>query len=462
MKIQEDTDMEKMDKTTKKITTKKVIQGPTEGRWFDVNPLEIDQTLFQQKRNDWKQEPIRKLILQAFDAVNKNPEKYGRKFKTMMPYKNWCSKTPKELEQLACELGDHNADLVEQALEWAQRIYNGESWQTVCNNRDTAKWARLITSQGGYLYVGGWLSESYGYPASFINELYFLFFHTTNTAVPLVVLYEKYETAEESCDTAKDSQRPTEDQCKTTEKVAIAKSSQGLTENKCETTETIATSKITQSFAKDQSKTIKKVTSSKTSQRITGDKCESTETVATSEITQSPGKDQSKTIKKVAKRPVKGKWFDVNPLEIDQTLFQEQGDVPYMTTRRLILCAFDEVKKNPKKYGRNFQTMMPEIIIETSNTTEVVKYCSNKGHLADWVEQALEWAQRIYNGESWKTLCNTPDTASCHRLVNWSSYYALVGGASAAGNKLPPCFHDILLGDEILHYVVPLIVRYKK
>ena len=114
---------------TEQTTTANVAQVPTDDQWFEVNPRAINQSLFQKKRKDERQEKTRKLILEAFAEVKSSPEKYGKKFKTMMPKKTWTSKTVEELKQLACKLGDHNADWVEQALEWAQRICNGESWE---------------------------------------------------------------------------------------------------------------------------------------------------------------------------------------------------------------------------------------------------------------------------------------------------------------------------------------------
>lgn len=116
---------------TEKATTANVAKVPTEDQAFEVNPQTINQSLFQKERKDRRQEETRQLILEAFAKVKSNPKKYGRKFKTMMPKKTWRSKTVEELKQLACKLGDHNADWVEQALEWAQRICNGESWEAV-------------------------------------------------------------------------------------------------------------------------------------------------------------------------------------------------------------------------------------------------------------------------------------------------------------------------------------------
>lgn len=177
---------------TEQATTAKVAQVPTEGQWFEVNPQTINQSLFKDKRKDERQERTRKLILEAFAEVKSSPEKYGRKFKTMMPKKTWTSKTVAELKQLACEFGNHNADWVEQALEWAQRICNGESWEAVCNKADTANCYRLVVWKNGYArLVGGLRVDGYGFPASDVDD----YVHGSNGrvfyTVPLVVLYEK-------------------------------------------------------------------------------------------------------------------------------------------------------------------------------------------------------------------------------------------------------------------------------
>lgn len=178
--------------TTEQVSTAKLVQVPTEGKWFEIKPQSIDQNLFQNKRENREQEKTRKLILEAFDEVKNSPAQYGKNFKTMRPKNTWTVKTVAELNQLACELGDHNADWVEQALEWAQRICNGESWKSVCNARDTAKWPRLVIWKNGYArIVGGSCSNCCDPPASYVcnndysssDEIYY--------AVPLPVLYEK-------------------------------------------------------------------------------------------------------------------------------------------------------------------------------------------------------------------------------------------------------------------------------
>ena len=177
---------------TEQATTAKVAQVPTEDQWFEVNPQTINQSLFKKKRKDERQERTRKLILGAFAEVKSSPEKYGRKFKTMMLKKTWTFKTVAELKQLACEFGNHNADWVEQALEWAQRICNGESWEAVCNNADTANWYRLVVWKNGYArLVGGSRCEGNVYPASGVGDNDYYSFDRINGTVPLVVLYEK-------------------------------------------------------------------------------------------------------------------------------------------------------------------------------------------------------------------------------------------------------------------------------
>lgn len=129
---------------------------PTEGVPFEVNPLDIDRNLFQEKRKDSRQEWTRQLILEAFTKMDEDPTRYGKPFKTLMPEKTWRWKYVSDLIELAKNLGDHDADWVEQALEWAQRISNGETWEDICNNPDTANWYRLVKWKNGYYrLVGG-------------------------------------------------------------------------------------------------------------------------------------------------------------------------------------------------------------------------------------------------------------------------------------------------------------------
>ena len=169
-----------------------VTEKPAEGKWFEVNPLAINQQLFKKKREDLRQETTRNLILEAFSEVKKNPEKYGKSFKTMMPEKKWSSKTVAELKELAESLGDCIADWVHQALEWSQRLANGESWEAICNEADTANWYRLVVWKRGYSRaVGGSCKKDNSIPASDISgNVYWSNAARLGNTVPLVVLYK--------------------------------------------------------------------------------------------------------------------------------------------------------------------------------------------------------------------------------------------------------------------------------
>lgn len=164
---------------------------PTEGVPFEVNPLVIDRTPFQEGRKDQMQEETRQLILKAFAMVDENPTRYGNPFKTLMPEKTWDEKTYDELRKLATDLGDHMADWVELALVWAQQIYNGEPWKNLCDSSDLAKWFRLVDwGNGCYGIVGGARRAGCPAPATIVLCKDRDRVRKTQSAVPLVVLYK--------------------------------------------------------------------------------------------------------------------------------------------------------------------------------------------------------------------------------------------------------------------------------
>lgn len=176
---------------TKKTTTTKVAQKPTEDEWFEVKPQAIDQKLFEEKKKDKRQETTRQLILEAFAEMKDKPEKYGKNFKTMMPKKTWSSKIVVQLKGIASKLGDHNADWVEQGLEWAQRIANGESWESICNDKDTANWYRLVVWKNGYArLIGGSVRHGNQRPASDVDGCGYYDNSILRYAVPLIVSYK--------------------------------------------------------------------------------------------------------------------------------------------------------------------------------------------------------------------------------------------------------------------------------
>lgn len=170
-----------------------VEHTPTEGKLFEVNPLRIDRSKFKMSMRGRKKEWTRQIIQEAFAEVDKYPEKYASAFYTLIPAKKWNGfKTVAELNQMACRLGDHNADWVEQALEWAQRICNGETWEDICNNADTAKWYRMILWKNGYYHlVGGSRDYNNVDPASHVDGYGYSSNRSIAYTVPLVVLKKK-------------------------------------------------------------------------------------------------------------------------------------------------------------------------------------------------------------------------------------------------------------------------------
>ena len=179
-------------------STIEVTKRPAEGKWFDIDPLAIDQKLFEKKRNDSEQETTRKLILEAFTLVKENPEKYGKPFQTMIPKKTWkFIKTRRErIEIFESIFSDYSsADWVHQSLEWAQRIANGESWESICNEGDMTDYYRLVVwKQGWYERIGGSFKCFSLRPASYIHYIFFFFLPSIsdlNSSVPLLMRLKK-------------------------------------------------------------------------------------------------------------------------------------------------------------------------------------------------------------------------------------------------------------------------------
>ena len=166
-----------------------IAKTPTAGKCFEVKLSTIDQTIFHQQREDRREEWTRKTILEAFEVANKYPEKYAKGFYTFIPIKRWKYKTIEELEKIAKTFGDHMADWVEQSLEWAQRIANGEEWEMICYTPDTAQWSRVVRWKNGNIkIIGGSREEGNDSSATEISTSY------DNprllSGVPLTVLYK--------------------------------------------------------------------------------------------------------------------------------------------------------------------------------------------------------------------------------------------------------------------------------
>lgn len=161
-----------------------------EVKWFVVNPQTLQKNLFWRKRKDREQEKVRKLIVEAFKEVNKKPWRYGRKFKIMIPQKNSEYQTVAELYQIAAELGGHTADWVEQALVWAQKINDGESWEKICNLPDTATAYRVIVWKNGKARLVGSANHNHNcIPPAEIFGKDFSISDKCPSSVPLIVSY---------------------------------------------------------------------------------------------------------------------------------------------------------------------------------------------------------------------------------------------------------------------------------
>ncbi len=174
-------------------TTLEIASIPTEGKCFEVNFFSIDQNKFKRKRKNPIQEQLRQQILKAFVEVANNPERYALPFKTVIPKRPKGLLIPRKAEEVKeiaeCE-GDHNANWVEQTLEWAQRISNGENWRTLCNKNDTAKWHRLIEGTNGeFLCVGGATEDSNDGEHNCIHMSILAPSRYVEKIVPLVVVY---------------------------------------------------------------------------------------------------------------------------------------------------------------------------------------------------------------------------------------------------------------------------------
>lgn len=164
------------------------------------------------------------------------------------------------------------------------------------------------------------------------------------------------------------------------------------------------------------------------------------------------------------KIPKEGKWFKVNPLAIDVEIFEfSRQDSKQEFLRQIILDAFVEVQNNPK-YAKPFKTLIPNKNWAIKDIDELKELPAKLGyHIADWVEQAFEWAQRIVNGESWEDLCNKPDTSNWYRLVVWKDGYTRFIGGSCIGNDTnsAACVSNYNVDSVyILSGTVPLMVSY--
>lgn len=163
---------------------KKRAQTQTEGNSFEIIPKMINKKLFKKSRKG-KQEEARLLILEAFEEVKLNPDKYYKSFRIIIPKKTWRVINGKSAQELAIQFKGHMVDWVEQALEWAQRIHNGESWEDVCNKPDKSKYYRIVIWKNGKIrIVGG--SDNNKYSMTDVCDYDFDFNNEFIDVIPLI------------------------------------------------------------------------------------------------------------------------------------------------------------------------------------------------------------------------------------------------------------------------------------
>lgn len=167
------------------------VEKPTEGKWFKVNPKSINRALFDNKRSDREQERVRKLILEAFAEVDRNL-KYQEPFEILVPVRTKGFYFEKDVKDFAIKIGDSQTNWIEQALEWAQRISNGESWQSLCNVPDYNQWFRLIIGKNNKSwFVGGCCDCNISKPTTHISAIINYFESRLWACVPSVVRRNK-------------------------------------------------------------------------------------------------------------------------------------------------------------------------------------------------------------------------------------------------------------------------------
>lgn len=161
---------------------------PKEEKWFKVNPSAIHWAQFLVPRKDKNQEDLRKQILHGLEENLAKQERWRRgELSTMFQKNTWSSKsylfdkTASELDMIAKKSGYPLADHIVQRLEWAQRIDNGEDWDTLCNNDDSLYYPRLVKWGHCLKLVGGKRNG----PPTYVRD-----FYGKTDAVPLLVKYE--------------------------------------------------------------------------------------------------------------------------------------------------------------------------------------------------------------------------------------------------------------------------------
>lgn len=155
----------------------------------------------------------------------------------------------------------------------------------------------------------------------------------------------------------------------------------------------------------------------------------------------------------------------INPTKINQAIFAEKrSDKRQEWVRNTILDAFRVMKRNVR-YGRSFNPIIPEKNWTIKSVRELRELSRTLGdHMADWVELAFTWAQRIAGGEPWEMVCNSADTEQFYRLAIWKDGKPrLIGGSWMDDNYRPSTSVSVYYCEEndTFHGTVPLVISYE-
>lgn len=393
-------------------TEKKSLTIPIENEWFEVDPLTlIEQECFQHERSNWSEEKTRKEILEAFEEARKNPERYLKKFRTIIPVKTWQGRTTKEkCEQIAKKHKGKIANWIEQRLQWAQCIINNEfiGWRTVCNRLDTANNLRIIEDKDDLVYVGGFKNdegdEETLLPTTVRKNISCFsdgYFHS----VPLIVCYNTNVSKEQ----VDDNNRLT---FMVNEKEML--------------------------FSRHELEAILEI---------------------------SQFEDLG--------IPIENEWFKVDPKAINKEYFKARFEVSkrgydrnLTNSYELILKAFEELEKHPDKYSKKFKVMFPT---REKSARTIIEVCEETSvrlghHQADWVEGFLQLA---YIGNiDFEILFYRMDRSNWFRLFKIDYGMYQLGGSVIGADKVSKgmernCFHTEMKKPPISAiYAVPLIVSY--
>ena len=129
--------------------------------------------------------------------------------------------------------------------------------------------------------------------------------------------------------------------------------------------------------------------------------------------------------------------------------------------RKLIRQALKEAKKNKGHYS-SFELMVPEQHLGNGLDSMINGAKSYHAEIANWIEQALEWAYRISEGESWKSLCNEPDDSEFFRVIFWKDdEVAFIGdGCNYCIRPQTSILTDFFAANELCYGCsVPLLVK---